>query len=83
MGYTGPSGRVLLLYALKQRQEVGLADISPDDRNKDLLAVMYKELIDNHQSSCQILGHRSPQCHFSPAQHPGAPAFQRPCGSSP
>jgi len=82
-GYVGLSGRSMILYALKQRREVGLADLVAEERNKEYLATLYEELNDNNQSSCKILGHRSPQCRFTPAQHPGAPYFQRPCGGSP
>ena len=82
-GYTGLSGRALILYALRQRQEVGLPDVIPEERNATFVPELYTELENTPRSSCAILGGRSPVCRLAPARHPGSPIFQRPCGSKP
>ena len=82
-GYRGPSEKTLVLYALQQRREAGLADIVLDPRNADKIPALYAELDDIGKSSCDILNWQSPVCDLSPAQYPGSPSFQRECKTVP
>ena len=75
-GYTGPSGKTLVLYALRQRQEAHLPNVVSDERNNSTLVELYSELGSSTKSSCAILGRPSPVCSLP---HRGQPAYQRQC----
>ena len=81
-GYSGPSGRTFILYALRQRQEENLPDLVPDERNSSFIPELYAELKQNPRSSCEILSYPSPVCTLGPAQRLAASQFQRPCTGS-
>lgn len=76
-GYSGPSGKTLLLYALIQRREAHLPDVVSDERNNSTLAELYSEVGNSTKSSCAILGQASPVCSLP---YRGQPAYQRQCG---
>ena len=79
--YSGPSGRILILYALQQRRELNLPDLVAEERNKEFVSDAYRELENRRQSSCQILGSPSPVCFLSAAQRPKPMRYQRECRS--
>lgn len=55
-GYRGPSGRTLIAYALKQRQEYALPPIIPEERTMATLTPVITDVASTTATSCEILG---------------------------
>jgi len=76
-GYVGPTGRALVLYALAQRRQEGLADLSAEGGLGAEIESLYAELEAGEESSCARLAGRNPECSLSPAQYRGSPESRR------